>query len=96
VQTVKNAGKYVQVVTFESNQSPDLSKIADTQTLLSEETLSKENLWIQKDDKPRRRRRRIVAPKRTVAPNNAIKKTVAPNNAIKKTPLPKKRAPVKN
>jgi uncharacterized LabA/DUF88 family protein len=99
VQTVKNAGKYVQVVTFESNQSPDLSKIADTQTLLSEETLSKENLWIKKDDKPRRRKRRTVAPnnaiKRTVAPNNATRRTTAPNNAIKKTPLPKKRAPVK-
>ena len=65
LQTAKNIGKYVQVVAFESNQSQDLWKIADTTTLLTGEMLSKEKLWLNNDDKPKRKRRRTASPSRS-------------------------------
>ena len=64
LQTAKNIGKYVQVVAFESNQSQDLWKIADTTTLLTGEMLSKEKLWLNNDDKPKRKRRRTASSSR--------------------------------
>lgn len=66
LQTVKNIGKYVQVVAFESNQSPELWQTADERTLLSADVLKAENLWMTKEDvKPRRRRRRTTTTRRT-------------------------------
>ncbi len=58
LQTLKQMGKYVEVVAFESNQSPDLWQIGDTRTLLTPDLLESENLWMNKDDGVRRRRRR--------------------------------------
>ncbi|MFL2639849.1 MAG: NYN domain-containing protein [Dehalococcoidia bacterium] len=66
LQTVKNIGKFVQVVAFESNQSQELWKIGDTTTLLTSELLSKENLWLRSDDnKPKRKRRSTSAKPRS-------------------------------
>ena len=58
LQTLKHMGKYVEVVAFESNQSPDLWQAGDIRTMLSTELLDGENLWMTKDDGSRRRRRR--------------------------------------
>ena len=58
LQTVKHMGKYVEVVAFESNQSPDLWQVGDKRTLLTPDLLRAENLWMTKDDAPKRRRRR--------------------------------------
>lgn len=58
LQTVKHMGKYVEVVAFESNQSPDLWQVGDTRTLLTPDVLKAANLWITKDEVPKRRRRR--------------------------------------
>jgi uncharacterized LabA/DUF88 family protein len=57
IQTLKNLGKYVQVVTFESNQSPDLWQKADLRTLLTPELLTQEDLWVNKEPVRKRRRR---------------------------------------
>ena len=57
IQTLKNIGKYVQVVTFESNQSPDLWQTADVRTLLTPDLLKQENLWMSKEPVRKRRRR---------------------------------------
>ena len=57
IQTLKNLGKYVQVVTFESNQSPDLWEKADLRTLLTPDLLTQENLWVNKEPARKRRRR---------------------------------------
>ena len=57
IQTLKNLGKYVQVVTFESNQSPDLWEKADLRTLLTPDLLTDENLWVNKEPARKRRRR---------------------------------------
>ena len=57
IQTLKNLGKYVQVVTFESNQSPDLWERGDLRTLLTPDLLSQENLWVNKEPARKRRRR---------------------------------------
>lgn len=66
LQTVKNIGKFVQVVAFESNQSQELWKMGDTTTLLTSELLSKENLWLRSDDnKPKRKRRSTSAKPRS-------------------------------
>ena len=64
LQTVKNVGKYVQVVCFESNQSPELWQIADERTLLTADLLTQADLWLSRPQEPagkaasRRRRRR--------------------------------------
>lgn len=64
LQTVKNIGKYVQVVCFESNQSPELWQTADERTLLTADLLIHESLWLSKPQEgqvkssSRRRRRR--------------------------------------
>ena len=58
LQTLKHMGKYVEVVAFESNQSPDLWQIGDTRTMLTADLLESENLWMNKDEGVRRRRRR--------------------------------------
>ena len=69
LQTVKNIGKFVQVVAFESNQSAELWKIGDTTTLLNSELLTKENLWLRNDDnKPKRKRRST-----SIKPRSSIK-----------------------
>lgn len=71
LQNAKNMGKYVQVVAFESNQSPDLWQVADERTLLSGDLLTAQNLWINKDDgKVRRRRRRSTGTRRSSAASN--------------------------
>ena len=79
LQTAKNIGKYVQVVAFESNQSQDLWKIADTTTLLTGEMLSKEKLWLNNDDKPKRKRRRPTSTSRS-----AVKQKKEPAKVSKK------------
>ena len=58
LQAVKDMGKYVEVVAFESNQSPDLWQVGDTRTLLTPDVLKAANLWITKEEVPKRRRRR--------------------------------------
>jgi uncharacterized LabA/DUF88 family protein len=74
LQTVKNIGKYVQVVCFESNQSPELWQTADERTLLTNDLLRAENLWMTKEEggagKARRRRRRPSGARRGPAGAN--------------------------
>ncbi len=75
IQTLKNLGKYVQVVTFESNQSPDLWQTADLRTLLTPDLLAQEGLWVNKEPARKRRRRTTNGTarqsSRTRAPSNA-------------------------
>ncbi len=74
LQTVKNIGKFVQVVAFESNQSAELWKIGDTTTLLNSELLTKENLWLRNDDnKPKRKRRSTsIKPRSSIKPKKEV------------------------
>jgi uncharacterized LabA/DUF88 family protein len=88
LQNAKNMGKYVQVVAFESNQSPELWQLADERTLLNTDVITSQNLWMNKDDgKVRRRRRRSPGTRRSssesAASNGAPAQTddqAAPND----------------
>ncbi|MBI4329073.1 MAG: NYN domain-containing protein [Chloroflexi bacterium] len=62
IQTVKNMGKYAEVVVFESNQSPELIQIADERVVLTPDSLA--DLWLTSSEASqgtaasKRRRRR--------------------------------------
>ena len=86
IQTLKNLGKYVQVVTFESNQSPDLWEKADIRTLLTPDLLADESLWVNKEPARKRRRRSTASNSNGNGSGTPTRRTTRKSSSAASTP----------
>ena len=71
IQTAKDLGKYIEVATFESNQSPEIAQVADKVHTLDAEFLN--DLWTTPPEpaKKRRPRRAPRRPRQNTEPQTA-------------------------